>query len=178
MRQQLVALAVNLQRAGMSVDADPAAARELLEEMGDDVQQALDETAALAQRIYPAQLDARGLAAALRSATVSAGMPASVDVRANADRSPEVTATLYLCCLEALEYVGAGARATVTLRDEEGAIDVEVVEDGTGSSAAEARSDAELERLRDRVEALGGRLTVRSEHGRGLRVSASLPLSG
>jgi signal transduction histidine kinase len=175
-RQQLVALAVNLQRAGMSVDADPAATRGLLDEMGDDVQQALDETAALAQRIYPSQLDARGLAAALRSATVSAGRPASVDVRANAARPPEVIATLYLCCLEALEYVGAGARATVTLRDEDGAIDVEVVEDGIDSTAAETRSDAEVEGLRDRVEALGGRLTVRSEQGRGLRVS--LPLSG
>jgi signal transduction histidine kinase len=171
-----VALAVNLQRAGMSVGSDPAAARELLQEMGDDVQQALDETAALAQRIYPAQLDARGLAAALRSATVSAGRPASVDVRANADPPIEITAPLYLCCLEALEYVGAGPRVTVTLRDQDAAIEVEVVEDGADSEAGEERTDAELERLRDRVEALGGRLTVRSEQGRGIHVS--LPTSG
>ncbi len=75
MRQHLVALAVNLQRAGPLVDADPTAATELLEEMGHDVQQALDESARLAQRIYPALLGTRGLAAALRSAAVNVGIP-------------------------------------------------------------------------------------------------------
>ena len=44
-QQHLVALAVNLQLARGLVDADPAAAKALLEEMGRDVQQALDETA-------------------------------------------------------------------------------------------------------------------------------------
>jgi signal transduction histidine kinase len=177
-RQHLVALSVNLQRAGMSMEADPAAAGELLQEMGRDVQQALDETAELAQRIYPALLDTRGLAAALRSAAVSAGIAASVNVPAGANRPPEITATVYLCCLEALEHVSAGARATVTVRDEEGAIGFEVVEDGEdgASSAATARPDTRLDRLRDRVEALGGRLTIRSEGGRGIHVSGLLPL--
>jgi signal transduction histidine kinase len=174
-RQHLVALAVNLQRVGLWMNTDPAAAKELLDEMEHDVQQALDETAALAERIYPALLDAGGLAAALRSAAVRAGISASVDVRAGANRPPEVAATVYLCCLEALEHVSAGARATVTVRDEEEALGFEVVEDGA-RSAAVAGSDAGLDRLRDRVEALGGRLTIRSERGRGIRVSGSLPL--
>jgi signal transduction histidine kinase len=177
-QQQLVALAVNLQFAGGLVDADPAAAKALLEEMGHDVQQALDETAQLAQRIYPALLEARGFAAALRSAAVSAGIPASVEVPAGANYPPEVAWTVYLCCLDALEHAGAGVRATVTVRDEEGALAFEVVEDGVaGSAGAAARSDGGLDRVRDRVEALGGRLTIRSEPGRGTRVSGSLPLS-
>jgi signal transduction histidine kinase len=159
------------------MDADPAAARELLEEMGRDVQQSLDETAELARRIYPALLDARDLAAALRSAAMNAGIPASVDVQAGANRPPEVMAAVYLCCLEALEHVGAGARATVTLRDEEGAIRFEVVgvvEDGA-ASAGPVPPDGGLDRLRDRVEALGGWLTIRSEDGRDVRISGSLP---
>jgi signal transduction histidine kinase len=176
-RQHLVALAVNLQRAGSWVDADPAAARELLDEMGRDVQQALDETAALAQRIYPALLDARDLAVALRSGAMSAGIQASVDVPAGANRPPALTATVYLCCIEALARFSAGSRATITVRDEEGALGFEVVEDGARSSAAGDRSDAGLDRLRDRVEALGGRLKIRSERGRGIHVSGSLPLS-
>lgn len=179
-RQHLVALAVNLQRVGMRMDADPAAAKELLEDMEGDVQQALDETAGLAERIYPQLLNARGLAAALRSAAVRAGVHVSLDVRAAAGRPPEVAATVYLCCLEALEHVGAGTLARVTVRDEEGAVGfevVEVVEDCAPSAAAAAGSDAALDRLRDRVEALGGRLTIRSEHGRGILVSGSLPLS-
>ncbi|MCI0632572.1 MAG: histidine kinase [Actinobacteria bacterium] len=175
-RQQLVALAVNLQRVGLRMDTDPAAAKELLDETERDVQQALDETAALAERIYPGLLDAGGLAAALRAAAVSAGIRASVDVPAGANYPPEVAARLYFCCLEAFEHVIAGGLVTVTVRDEEGALGFEVIEDGA-RSAAEAGSDARFDRLRDRVEALGGRLMIRSERGHGIRVSGSLPFS-
>ena len=163
-----------MQRAELSVVADPAAARALLDEMGDDVQRALDETAALALRIYPAQIDGRGLAAALRSAVMSAGISGAVEVRSAATHLPEVTATVYLCCLEALEELGAGARASVTVLDGEGAIGFEVVEDGADAAASEPRSGAGLERLRDRVEALGGRLTVHEEGG--LHVVGTIPL--
>jgi signal transduction histidine kinase len=170
-QQHLVALAVNLQLAEQSADADPAAAKALLAQMAHDVQHALDETAQLAQRIYPPLLEAGGLAAALRSAAGVAGIRASLEVTAGASYPPEVAGAVYWCCLEALEHAGPGARATVTVRDEDGAVAFEVVEDGSGSGAG-------LERLRDRVEALGGRLTIRAEPGRGTRVAGSLPLSG
>jgi signal transduction histidine kinase len=169
-QQHLVALAVNLQVAGRLADTDPAAVRALLEEMERNVQQAHDDTAQLAQRIYPPLLEARGLAAALRSAAVSAGIPVSVEVATNASYPPDVAATLYLCCLEALEHVGSGVRTTVTVHEEGEAVAFEVVDEGV-------RSVADSERLRDRVEALGGRLTIRSEPGRGTCVSGSLPLS-
>ena len=63
---------------------------------------------------------------------------------------PRSRATVYLCCLEALERAGDGARATVTVRDEEGALAFEVVEDGgrlamrdsTGCATASRRSAA------------------------------------
>jgi signal transduction histidine kinase len=167
-QQHLVALAVNLQRASTLVDADPAAAKALLEELGHDVQQALDETAQLAERIYAPLLGAGGLAASLRSAAMRAGISVSVEVAAGASYSPEIAGTVYLCCLEALEH--AGARATVEVRDEEGMLAFEVVGD-------EGRSAAGLDGLRDRVEALGGRLTIRPEPGRGTRVSGSLPVA-
>jgi signal transduction histidine kinase len=170
-QQHLVALAVKLQLLGQLADSDPPAARSLLEEMGRDVQQALNETARLAQRIYPPLLEAGGLAVALRSAAVSTGIRASLEVAAGASYPPEVSGAIYRCCLEALQHAGAGAQATVTVREADGAVAFEVVEDGS-------RSDAGLDKLRDRVEALGGRLTIRSEPGGGTRVSGSLPLSG
>jgi signal transduction histidine kinase len=170
-QQHLVALAVNLQLASRLADADPEAAKTLLEEMARDVQQALDETAQLAQRICPPLLEAGGLAVALRSAAASIGIPTSVEVATGAQLPPEVAAAVYWCCLEALERAGAGAQATITVRGEEGALAFEVATDGDGSGA-------ELERLRDRVEALGGTLTIRSQAGRGIRFSGELPLSG
>jgi signal transduction histidine kinase len=172
-QQHLVALAVNLQLASALADVDPAA-KALLEEMERDVQQALNETARLARRIYPMLLEAGGLAAALRSAAVSADIRVSIEVAAGVSCPPEVLRTIYLCCLAALEHAGAGARATVTVRQEEGALAFEVVED---SAAATVRSDAGLERLRDRVEALGGRLTIQSVPGHGIRLLGSVPVS-
>ncbi len=163
-QQHLVALAVNLQLASELTDADPAAARELLAQMGRDVQQALDETAQLAERIYP-PLAARGLGAALRSAAADAGVRASVEVAGGSTCGPEVAAAVYLCWAEALEHADAGAEATVTIGDEEATLAFDVVGHGV-----------RLERLHDRVEALGGRLTVRSASGGRSRVSASVPL--
>jgi signal transduction histidine kinase len=168
-QQHLVALAINVQLAGGLADADPPAAKALLEEMGRDVQQALNDAAHLAERIYPPLLEAGGLAAALRSATISAGIPASVEVTPGVNYPPEVAGTVYFCCLEALEHVGDEGRAKVTVRDEDGTLAFEVVGNG-------ARTGSGLDQLSDRVEALGGRLTIRSEPGRGIRVSGSLPL--
>ena len=168
--QRLVALAVNLQLAERAADSDPAAARTLLEEMGRDVQQALDETALLGQRTYPATLEAGGLAALLRAAAVNAGVPASVDVAAGSDYPPEVGMTVYLCWLDTLGRGSGQTRVRLTVREAEDALAFEVIGDVT-------RSDADLDKMRDRVEALGGRLTIRSRPDRGIRISGSLPLA-
>jgi signal transduction histidine kinase len=169
-QQHLVALAVNLQLAGELTNSDPAAARTLLAEMGRDVQQALDETAQLAQRIYP-QLDAIGFAATLRSAAVNAGIRASVDADVAATSPPDLLATVFWCWLDVLDRCMTGARATITIREQDRALTFQIVEDGDHSAAA-------LERLCDRVAALGGTLTIQSEPGPRTRVSGSLPLAG
>lgn len=168
MHQHLVALAVNLELAGQAKDSDPTAAKTLLEEMGRDVRQALDETALLAQRIYPTTFEANGLAALLRSAALNAGVRASVDVAAGSNLPPEVGMTVYLCWLDALARGSGEARLTIRVCECEDALAFEVM----GNAA---RSDADLERVRDRVEALGGRLALRSGSDGGFR--ASLPLS-
>jgi signal transduction histidine kinase len=174
-QQHLVALAVNLQLARQLADADPAAVKAILDEMGRDLQQALDETGKLAHRIYPPLLEAGGLGVALRAAAVSTGVPTRIEVTAGVGYPREIAGAVYFCCLEVLERAGDGARATVKVRGEEGALAFEVVEDGAGSAAR--TSDVVLGRLCDRVEALGGQLTVQSEPGHGIRVSGSLPLS-
>jgi signal transduction histidine kinase len=175
-QQHLVALAVNLQHAGPLMDANPAAARTLLEEMEHDVQEALDEAARLAERIYTPLLEAGGLAASLRWAAVRASIPASVDVAAGSTYPPEIARTVYLCWLEALEHAGEG-QATITVREEDGALTFEFVEAGSRSAAGEGEWSTRLDELRDRVEALGGRLTIEPDAGRGTRVHGSLPLA-
>jgi signal transduction histidine kinase len=169
-QQHLIALAVNLQLAEQAAGSDPAAAKTLLEEMGRDVQHALDETSLLAQRLYPGILEAGGLGTLLRSAAVSAGVPASVNVDAPANYPPEVVMTLYQCWLNMLACGSIETPARIRVRESEDALAFEVV----GNAAW---SDADLDYLRDRVEALGGRLAITPGSGGGTRLSGSLPLS-
>jgi signal transduction histidine kinase len=56
------------------------------------------------------------------------------------------------------------------VRNGQGALDLEIAVDGDQSRVG-------VERLRDRIEALGGRLSITSEPGRGTRISCSLPVS-
>lgn len=169
-QQHLVALAANIQLASGLMETDPGSAKALLDEMGRDVRRALDEAAKLAHRIYPPLLEAGGLAAALRAAANSLGVPTRVQVARGAGYPQEVAGTVYFCCLDVLEHAGEGAHATIEVRDEDAVLVFEAAVD-EGSGGGEAR-----QHLRDRVEALGGRLTVSSTAGGGTRVSGSLPL--
>jgi signal transduction histidine kinase len=165
--QQLVALAVNLQLAGALTDSDPVAARRLLEEMRRDVHEALAETTQLAQRLYP-PLDVVDLPATLRSAATAAGVRVSVDLDLDVEASypRRIMETIYLCWLETLEHAGGKRQAAITVRNQADALTFEIVVDG----------QVALEPSRDRVEALGGRLSARPEPEGRTRIVGALPL--
>jgi Histidine kinase len=153
LQQDLVAIVVKLQLARRLGDTDPTAAAALLDEIRHDTQAALDATRALALRIYPPLLPAAGLRAALRAVAPEA----KVEVALGAEFPKEIAACVYFCCLELVP--GASA---ITVREEGDTVVFDVV-------AADASRD--LSRLRDRVEALGGRLTTEP-----CRVSGVLPV--
>ena len=150
-QQNLVALAVDLQLASQALETDPPAAKALIEQLGRDVQHAIDDAAQLAQEIYPPLLHAGGLGAALRAAAVRAGVCVSIEIPSGATYPPEIATTVYWCCLAALE--SADTEATVTVRADDGAVSFEITFDGSVSEPAG-------ERLLDSVEALGGEMTV------------------
>ena len=165
--QCLIALATTLQLARQTATSDPTAVGALLDEMERDVRQALDETALLAQRIYPSTLELDGLAALLRSAAVQTGVQATVDVVAASGYPAELAMTVYLCWLAVLASATNETQATISVREVEGALTFELSGPGSG---------ADLDRLQDRVEALGGQLTNELARGRVTRLSGSLPL--
>ena len=167
--QHLVALATTLQLARLAPDSDPASVKALLEEMSRDVRQALDETALLAQSIYPSTLELGGLAALLRAAAVNADVAATVDVGDGSSHAPEVAMTVYLCWLAVLGSGTNERQVTIRVREADDALTFELV--GAG-----AESEADLGRLQDRLAALGGRLKIEPDAGGGIRLSGSLPL--
>jgi signal transduction histidine kinase len=153
-QQRLVALAVGVQLAGQVADSQTAERKALLEDLQRDVQHALDETAALAESISPPLLEAGGLAVALRAAAVRADVRVSVDVASGSALPPHVARTVYWCWVEVLQH---GGRPAITVR-EEGADLVFVVDRAGVAPVLESR----LDWLRERVEALGGRLITES----------------
>jgi signal transduction histidine kinase len=135
---------------------------------------ALAELRELTQGIRPAILVERGLAAADDLSRRPHCRPIDVTV---SDRLPEkVEGAAYFVASEALSNAAKHSHASEVLlaaSREDDVLMVEVVDDGIGGAAAGGGSG--LRGLGDRVEALGGRLTVSSPPGCGATVRAEIP---
>ena len=179
-QQHLVALAVNLRLARELADSDPSQARAVLEELTGDVRDALEEFRDLAHGIYPPLLAERGLREGLRSAVARAPVPARLEAATIGRYPPEVEATLYFCCLEALQnagkHAGGGARVSVRLWEDDDALRFEVVDDGPGFDVEARPPGVGLTNMGDRLGALGGRLSIASTPGAGTQVAGAVPL--
>jgi signal transduction histidine kinase len=122
-------------------------------------------------------LTERGLAAALQA--IAARFPFKVSLDVTDERLPEtVEVAAYYVVAESLTNVAKHAdasNATVAVRGGDGSVLVEVADDGRGAS--ELTGGSGLAGLRDRVEALRGRLSVTSRPEAGTTVRAELPLT-
>jgi signal transduction histidine kinase len=135
------------------------------------------ELRALGRGLHPRTLADEGLAAALLE--LADGFPFAVEVDADTDDLPTpVAAAAYFLCSEGLANAAKHARPSrvrLTALSEDGTLVVEVADDGEGG--ADLAAGTGLRGLTDRVEALGGELSVESPHGRGTRLRARLPLA-
>ena len=161
-------LAANLEVAMGSVDSDPAAAKALLDELQRETRRALTEMQELANRIFPALLEAGGLVPELRAAAGRAGVPVKLVADAHLTVPPEIAGAVYFCALDAFERAPAGTPVVVSFRGEEGGVTFEIDTDGDLGSEHRAPHD--------RVEAMGGQVTITAGSGR-TTVAGSLPLS-
>ena len=164
-------------RAGTSgpLDRVAALAARIDPQLERHVAAARVELGALARGIHPAVLTEHGLAEALRELAERAGatFTGALD---DGHPNPVAEAAAYFVCSEALANVAKHARASQTsvrVSTANGLLTVEVTDDGVGGAKPAAGSG--LQGLADRVEALGGELTVTSPSGRGTRVVAELP---
>jgi signal transduction histidine kinase len=134
----------------------------------------------LAHGIHPAILSQGGLGAALEE--VAERLPLPVSVHAPPRRfDAAVEATLYFVACEALANVVKHANAesaSVTVRDGESALEMEVADDGIGGLAADAGNGLAshgLANMADRVGALDGEIVIDSPPGRGTRLVVRVP---
>jgi len=179
-QQHLVALAVKVRLARQLADMDGDQSKKILEELGGDVQDALQELRDLAHGIYPPLLADRGLGEALAAAAGRSPVPTTVTTEGIARYSPEIEAAIYFCCLEALQnagkYAGEGATATVRVWTEAGALLFDVIDTGAGFDASNRKMGAGFTNMSDRLGAIGGTLRVESAPGRGTKVGGTIPL--
>ena len=176
-QQRLVALALHLAAAQAAIESDPAEARRMLAEGRDELSAALDELRELARGIHPAVLSDHGLNAALEALATRSPVCVELEACTGERLSKNLEAAAYYVVAEALTNVarhsGAEvARVRVTADDEH--LLVEVEDDGRGG--AEGRIGTGLRGLADRVEAFGGRLSLRSPEGGGTLVRGEIPL--
>jgi signal transduction histidine kinase len=181
-QQHLVALAVSVRLAKQVAESDPAAAQEMLDQIGTDLQEAVQELRNLAHGIYPPLLAERGLSEALSAASGRAALPTSVEAEGIGRYPQPLEAAVYFCVLEALQnagkHAGEGAEATITVREDEGALLFEVADDGAGFDLATgAHLGHGFVNMNDRVGAIGGSISVDSAPGKGTRIMGRIPLA-
>jgi signal transduction histidine kinase len=177
-QQHLVALKVKLGLAQTLADKNPEQARQTLQQLKADTDEALETLRDLARGIYPPLLAEKGLPAALESQARKATVAVAVDASGIGRYSQETEATAYFCALEALQNVQkyAGAEnVTVRLREAYCMLQLEVVDDGRGFDIATVPRGSGLQNMADRVDAVGGSLTVDSAPGSGTTLRISIP---
>lgn len=179
-QQYLVALGVKVRLLQRMLDRDAPSAAEIGDELGEDVERAIEALRNLARGIYPMLLSRGGLGPALAEACRRAGIPAELEISSLSRQSAEIEAAVYFCCVEALQnaarHAGAHAEARVRVWQDDGSLRFEVVDDGVGFSDRLTEPGAGLTNMSDRLGALGGSLELRSAPGTGTRVIGQVPV--
>jgi signal transduction histidine kinase len=177
-QQRLVAVSLALRLVEQMLRANPPTAQVVLQEASNELSDAMAELRELARGLHPALLTDHGLGPALEALSDRSPFPLEITGVPEDRRLPaDVEAALYYVVSESVTNAAKHAdpsSATVAVSCDEDTVTVEIADDGRGGATLDAGSG--LRGLVDRVEALGGELTVSSPRGAGTLVRAELPL--
>ncbi len=178
-QQQLVALSVKIRLASAMLDRDAEKTRQLLTELQAETSDAQENLRDLARGIFPPLLADQGLAAALDSQLRKIPLPVSLANDGVGRYPKEVESAVYFSCLEALQNVSkyANAReAMISLSEENGSLVFSVQDDGVGFDPAQVKKGSGLQNISDRLEAIGGKLEIHSDPGKGTTLTGRIPV--
>jgi len=186
--QELAAVKLRLGALAYTPPEDiPAAVAQAVEHIDASIQ----AMRSLITDMRPAALDQLGVAPALETLVERATAISGPDIDLHTDLrfeagdaeqrlAPAVETTVYRVVQEALTNIAKHAdasRATVTVVDRDGTIDIAVTDDGRGFREEDATEGFGLIGIRERVRLAGGRHDIESAPGRGTTVHASIPAS-
>jgi signal transduction histidine kinase len=177
-QQRFVTAALRVRRAEAAVPPDlPGLAREL-DGAAAELTRAIDDLRHFAAGIHPAVLAEGGLRPALRKLARQSSVPVELDVRTNGRLPEPVEVAAYYVVSEALTNAAKHAQATSVTVDVDvvsDALRLDIRDDGVGGARFDRGSG--LLGLKDRVDALGGVITLQSEPAAGTRLAIELPLA-
>jgi signal transduction histidine kinase len=159
-------------------DRVPADLRADLDEVRDELAAARQELRDLCWGVHPTILVEAGLGAAIRALARRSPLPVRVQLRADGRLTGPCEITAYYVAAEAFTNAAKHARASavdILIEEAYGTLTVQVSDDGAGG--ADASRGSGLTGLRDRVEAVGGSMTLDSTAGAGTVLTVRLPVA-
>ncbi|MBS1674032.1 MAG: sensor histidine kinase [Actinobacteria bacterium] len=176
-QQRIVLVGIDVQRLARQAE-DAALVRSEAAKIAERCGSLLDELRSLVEGLMPSRLKDHGLEAAVAALADQIPIPVRVEVSGALDRmNAEVESTGYFVIAEALTNAvkHAGAQEIVvglTVRDDR--LRIAVSDDGKGPAGAVPGFG--MRSLRDRVETLGGTMTLEAAVHGGTTLRAELPL--
>ncbi|WNZ14717.1 PAS domain S-box protein [Streptomyces sp. 11x1] len=178
-QQRLVSLQLELRMTETLVDDPSSELARRLDQLAKGLDDTFQDLLQVARGIHPSVLSKGGLGPALRALARRAAVPVELDLGFTRTRFPEqVEVAAYYVTSESITNAVKHARAsvvTVTAEERPGVLELIIRDDGVGG--AEPGKGSGLIGLIDRVEAIGGRLTVTSPPGAGTTLIVRLPLT-
>jgi signal transduction histidine kinase len=174
-QQRLITLCLTLGLVEQRIHSDPDGAAELVAQARDEAQLAVKELRELARGIHPAILSDHGLGPALEALAQRTPIPVEISGVPDEPLAQPVEAAAYFVTAEALTNIAKHARARgawVQLAVQDDRLRLEVRDDGVGGANPHGNG---LHGLRDRVDALDGRLAIDSPPGGGTAVTVEIP---
>jgi two-component system NarL family sensor kinase len=179
----LAGVALGIDAARNTLDRDPSAAAETLAELKGEVQASVRDVRRMVYDLRPPALDQLGLAAAVEEYAARLTERGGVLVEVRAAALPTLPAAVevaaYRIITEALTNVvrHAGAEhAWVSVVATDGALRVEVADDGVGLGERRGSHGMGLAAMAERAAELGGTCDLGVGDGGGTRVTVSLPM--
>ena len=176
-QQRLIALGLQLRLAESSVPSELQTLRGQLSDVVSGLTGVSTDLQEISRGIHPAILSKGGLGPALKTLARRSAVPVTVDLAIDRHLPDSVEVCGYYVVSEALTNAAKHARASqvaVSGQSSDGNLYLSINDDGIGG--ADLGKGSGLLGLRDRVQALGGRMRVVSPGGSGTSLDVTIPL--
>jgi signal transduction histidine kinase len=176
-QQRLVSLGLELRAAEAMVPVEEEELKTRLSQTAKGIGGVLEELQELSRGIHPAILSKGGLGPALKTLARRSAVPVELTLHADQRLPERVEVAAYFVVSEALTNAAKHAQASVVHVDLEAAdstVKLSIRDDGVGG--ADPGRGSGLVGIRDRIEALGGRIEVASPGGGGTALRAEIPI--